>query len=128
MRKIPIKSAKHYQRYLKESNIKGLPTVPEKVYAKNWEVNNGWFGFLGKEKVQYVYMDYFQLARICNEIGENTKLQYSKWASSINYSLQQKRIPSNPATAYRSSKLWNGWASFRQDGIQIHKLSDSPEK
>jgi superfamily II DNA or RNA helicase len=117
VQKIPIQSAKHYHRYLKEGSIKGLPTVPEKVYAKDWELNDGWYGFLGKEKIQYDFLNYYQLAYCCKQNGVTTKLQYSKWAKSINYSLNQKRIPSNPAVAYSANNLWQGWGKFRQDGI-----------
>jgi hypothetical protein len=120
VQKIPIQSAKHYQRYLKEGNVKGLPKVPEQVYAKDWELNDGWYGFLGKEKIQYDYLDYYQLAIYCKENGITSKSQYSKWAKSINYTLHQKRIPSNPAIAYSANNLWQGWGKFRQDGIRSY--------
>lgn len=101
-RRLNVGSKRHYAKIrLKDPR---LPSNPEKKYCKEWENGDGWYGFLGIERL-YQYWDEASIAA--------TKLECT---SRIDYKAKHKlnpKLPSRPDIVF--SSVWEkngGWRSF----------------
>lgn len=110
-RTLGIRSCTEYQNLKRYKEDQRLPSMPERVYAKQW---TSWTSFLGsKQSRYYSFLEARLVARI---YGWRTSGIY-KFACSTD-----PRLPTCPESYYREEG-WKNWSDFL--GIELHSYKQA---
>jgi len=97
-RKLKLKNLREWQQYAKTSRPEDIPSIPPRVYAKEWKGYGDWLGTTNVTTRNRSFLD-FEEAR---EVVRNLKLKNQKEWHRYSKSERPINIPGNPARVYSS--------------------------
>lgn len=102
-KKLSIKTTREYQK--KYKNDAKLPSCPIRNYPREWQINNGWVGFLGLDNCKYATWKQASIATKKLKIG--SRAEYKERYK------EDPKLPADPREFYATDWKLNGsWKGF----------------